>query len=101
LSSGNDGYVLRSGDAITYTYIGDNTDPFTGTEYATISIAVNGVIAATGCRSTWINNTIDVEVDTILELSDTANVSVSIFQNSDGDLPVKSAILSSSMVRGI
>lgn len=99
-ASGNSDYQLRTDDVITFTYIGKETE-FGSEDWAALSIVVNGTVVSTGCKASWINKTIDVEVDTILKLTPTDNISIQVKQHTDQPLRVLSSVLSSSMVRGI
>jgi hypothetical protein len=96
----NDGYVPRTDDVITFTYIGIETR-FGSEDWAVLSIAVNGVIVSSGCKSMWINKTIDVQVDTQLLLTPTDNISILVLQHTDQQLRVLESMLSATMIRGI
>ena len=99
-SEGNSGYVLQTDDVITFTYIGVETR-FGSEEWAALSIIVNDTVVSTGCKAAWINKTLDVEVDTILKLTNADSISIRVFQHTDQPLRVLKSTLSASMVRGI
>jgi hypothetical protein len=99
-AQGNSGYSLRADDVMTFTYIGIETG-FGSEDWAVLKIMVNGVPVSTGCKATWINKTIDVEVDTQLLVTPTDNISIQVFQHTDQPLRVLSSMLSATMIRGI
>jgi hypothetical protein len=99
-AAGNDGYVLRTDDVMTFTYIGTET-LFGSEDWAVLKVMVNDVPVSTGCKATWINKTIDVEVDTHLLITPTDNISIQVFQHTDQPLRVLSSVISATMVRGI
>lgn len=99
-AANNDNYVLRTDDVITFTYIGTETR-FGSEDWARLSIAVNNVIIESGCKAAWINKTLDVEVNTMLKLTDTDSVSIKLFQHTDQPLRVLKSTLSAGMVRGV
>lgn len=99
-SDGNSGYVLRTDDVITFTYIGIETR-FGSEDWAVLSIVVNDTVVSTGCKADWVNKTIDVEVDTMLKLTESDSVSIRLFQHTDQPLRVLKSMWSSGMVRGI
>jgi hypothetical protein len=99
-AQGNSGYVLRTDDVMTFTYIGTETQ-FGSEDWSVLKILVNGVSVSTGCKATWIDKTIDVEVDTQILVKPTDNISIQVLQHTDQPLRVLSSVLSATMVRGI
>jgi hypothetical protein len=99
-AAGNSGYELRADDVMTFIYIGVETG-FGSEDWSVLKIMVNGVSVSTGCKATWVNKTIDVEVDTQLLIKPTDNISIQVFQHTDQPLRVLSSMLSATMIRGI
>lgn len=99
-AEGNGGYVLRTDDVMTFTYIGVDTK-FGSEEWSALSIMVNGVTVSTGCKADWISKTIDVEVDAQLLLTPTDNIAIKVFHHTDQPLRVLKSVLSATMIRGI